>query len=144
LNLIRVMPAKGQDISWMQTSVFLARLIGPVCLAVGIGLFANRLVYEELAREVLKSRALIYLTGLLSMTAGLAVVLSHNVWTADWRVLVTLLGWLAAIGGAVRIVLPQGTESIGRRVLEHPQGLTIAGVVWLALGAILSFFGYFR
>jgi hypothetical protein len=128
----------------MQTSVFLARLIGPVCLAVAIGLFANRPVYMELAREVLKSRALIYLSGVLSMTAGLAVVLSHNIWAADWRVLVTILGWLAAVGGAVRIVLPQGTEAIGRRVLDHPQGLTIAGAVWLALGVILSFFGYFR
>ncbi|MCC6780010.1 MAG: hypothetical protein IT537_25820 [Hyphomicrobiales bacterium] len=128
----------------MQTSVFLARLIGPVGLAIAIGVLANGAVYKELAREVLRSRALIYLSGLLTMTAGLAVVLSHNVWTTDWRVLVTLLGWLATIGGAFRIMVPQGTESIGRRVLEHPRGLTIAGVVWLVLGALLSFFGYFR
>jgi hypothetical protein len=33
LNLIRVMPAKGQD---MPTSIFLAKLIGPFALAVGV------------------------------------------------------------------------------------------------------------
>ena len=56
-----------------------------------------------MAEEFLRSRALIYLSGLLTMTAGLAIVLTHNVWVADWPVLITMLGWLATIGGAVRI-----------------------------------------
>jgi len=50
----------------------------------------------------------------------------------------------AAIGGAVRIIAPQGTERIGRQVLKHKHGLTIAGAVWLALGAVLCLFGYLR
>ena len=92
----------------------------------------------------LRSRALIYLSGLLLMTAGMALVLTHNVWVARWPVLITILGWLAAIGGAVRIIAPQGTEKIGRAVLKGPRGLQIAGAVWLAIGALLCFFGYVR
>jgi uncharacterized membrane protein len=144
LNLIRVMPAKGQDSFSMQTSVFLAKLIGPLFLAVGIGLIVNGATYRKMAEEFLASTALVYLSGLLTMTAGLAIVLNHNVWAADWRVLVTILGWLGVIGGAVRIVVPQGTQKFGRRILAHPHGLTIAAVIWLALGAVLCFFGYFR
>jgi hypothetical protein len=101
-------------------------------------------VYKKLAEEALASLALIYLSGLLAMTAGMAIILSHNVWALDWRVLITLLGWLAAIGGAVRIVMPQGTQRIGRKFLKHPQGLIIAAAIWLAVGAVLCFFGYFR
>ena len=37
MNLIRVMPAKGQEHS-MANSIFLAKLIGPVCLVIGIAL----------------------------------------------------------------------------------------------------------
>jgi hypothetical protein len=128
----------------MPTSVFLAKLIGPLFLAVGVGLIANAAVYRKLAEEALASLALIYLSGLLTMTAGMAIILSHNVWALDWRVLITLLGWLAAIGGAVRIVMPQGTQRIGRKFLKHPQGLIIAAAIWLAVGAVLCFFGYFR
>jgi len=128
----------------MPTSTFLAKLIGPVALAIGIGMIANAAAYRKLADEFLRSRALIYLSGLLALSAGLAIVLSHNVWTADWRVLITVIGWLAVLGGVVRVVLPQGTEAIGRRVLQHPQSLLIAAVIWLAIGAILSFFGYVR
>ena len=95
----------------MQTSVFLARLIGPLFLAVGIGLITNAAIYRKMAGEFLASTALVYLSGLLTMTAGLAIVLNHNVWAADWRVLITILGWLGVIGGAVRIVVPQGPRS---------------------------------
>ena len=128
----------------MPTSIFLAKLIGPIFLAVGIGLIVNAAVYKTLAEEFLRSHALIYLSGLLTMTAGMALVLSHNVWVADWRVVITLLGWLAAIGGAARIVVPQGSQKIGRWFLARPQALTAAAIIWLAIGALLSFFGYFR
>jgi hypothetical protein len=128
----------------MQNSVFLAKLMGPLFLAVGIGLIANAAVYKKLFAEFLDSTALVYLSGLLTMTAGMAIILTHNVWVLEWRVLITLLGWLLAIGGAVRIVIPQGTQKIGRRFLKHPQATIIAAVVWLAIGAVLCFFGYFR
>jgi hypothetical protein len=128
----------------MANSIFLAKLIGPLLLAVGIGIFVNGAIYRMLADEFLRSRALIYLSGLLTMTAGLAIVLTHSVWRADWPVLITILGWLAVIGGAIRIICPQGTEKMGRAVLTSPNGLPIAGGVWVVLGLILSFFGYFR
>ena len=126
----------------MANSIFLARLIGPIMLAVGIGIFVNAAVYRALAEEFLRSRALIYLSGLLAMTAGLALVLTHNRWALGWAVIITILGWLLAIGGAVRIVCPQGTEKVGRAVLKHPLGLQISGAIWLILGLILSLYGY--
>lgn len=128
----------------MANSVYLAKLIGPVMLAVAIGLFANRTHYRTMADEALRGTVLIYLTGLLALIAGLAIVLGHNVWTADWRILITLLGWVALIGGIVRVVRPQTTQEIGRRMLDSPHAMTIAGAVWGIVGLILSFFGYFR
>ncbi len=136
------MPAKGQDI--VPTSIFLARLIGPIMLAVGVGIFVNSAVYRALADEFLRSRALIYLSGLLAMTAGLALVLTHNVWVLGWTVIITILGWLMAIGGAVRIIAPQGTEKVGRAVLKHNMGLQISGAIWVAIGLLLCYFGYVR
>jgi hypothetical protein len=127
----------------MQTSIFIARP-GPLLPGVGTGALVSAAACKRLADEFLRSYALIYLCCLLPMISGLSVVLTHNVWTSDWRVIITVLGWLAIIGGAVRVVMPQGTEAFGRRILKHPQGLMIASVVWLALGALLSFFGYFR
>jgi len=54
----------------MSTSVFLARLIGPVMLVIGLAVFANQRAFRELAEEFLASRALIFLSGLLIMPVG--------------------------------------------------------------------------
>jgi hypothetical protein len=75
LNLIRVMPAKGQDMAAIASpriSLFLARLIGPVVLAVAIGVLANGAIYRGLSEEFARSAALIYITGILGMSVGVS------------------------------------------------------------------------
>ena len=125
-------------------SLFLARLLGPVFVTIAIGVLVNGAVFRAIAEESLRSHALIYLTGLFAITAGVAILLNHNVWAADWRVLITLFGWLAAIGGAQRIIWPQATEAAVRWFLANPTSLVVAGIVWLVIGAVLCFYGYFR
>ena len=128
----------------MATSIFLAKLIGPVALVAAIGLFTNRASYRAMAQEFLRSPSLIYLSGLLTMTAGVAIVLYHNLWVADWRVLLTIFGWLATIGGAARIALPKQVKTIGEAMLDKPMTMTVGGAIWIAIGVLLCFFGYFR
>jgi hypothetical protein len=134
------MPAKGQDA--MQKSIFLARLIGPVLLAIGIGVLLNAPVFRILAVQFLHSYALIFISGLLTLTAGLAIVLAHNVWVGDWRLIITVLGWLGVIGGAVRIVVPQKVAAIGSGLLAHGIAPLFGGFVMLVVGALLAYYGY--
>jgi hypothetical protein len=127
----------------MSNSVFLARLMGPVALAVGIAVFLNGVSIRIMAEEVMRSRALVFISGMLSMVAGLAIVLTHNQWVANWPVLITIIGWLGTISGAARIICPGKAEEFGRKAIQHKYGMTIGGAVWLAVGAILVVFGYF-
>jgi hypothetical protein len=141
LNLIRVMPAKGQEHS-MGTSIFLAKLIGPVCLVIGLALLTNGAAFRTLAGEFLNSPALTFLSGVITLPAGLAIVLTHNVWTGDWRILITILGWLAIVSGAARMLAPQRAVAVGRTLLANPSTLYISTGVYLLIGALLCFFGY--
>src|SRR5205085_2448371 len=126
----------------MQTSVFLARLIGPVMLVVGIAIFLNRRAFRDMAEEFLASPALLFLSGLLVMPMGAAIVLTHNVWTADWRVLITLFGWLNAIGGAVRLLAPDRVMETGRAMLRRPGFVSVAAAIWVVLGLLFCLFGF--
>jgi hypothetical protein len=128
----------------MGTSLFLAKLIGPVTLAMGLGVLANPGCYREITGEVLRSKALMVYAGLLALPAGLAIVLTHNVWTPDWRVIITLLGWLMIASGAIRIVAPQQAVAIGHSKINTPMTQKIGAAIWLAVGALLCFFGYIR
>ncbi len=126
----------------MSTSIFLARLIGPVMLAIGLAVFANPRGFRDMAEEFMASRALLFLSGLLIMPVGLAIVLTHNVWTADWRVLITIFGWLNVIGGALRLFAPPLLVKTGRTMLKQPHFTSIAAAIWVVLGLLFCFFGY--
>jgi hypothetical protein len=126
----------------MQRSIYLARLIGPVLVVIGLGMLVNGQVYRAMAEQFLHVHSLIYISGLLTLLAGLALVNAHNVWAGDWRLIITVLGWLGIIGGVFRILVPQYVEMVGIRVVVHPTALLAGGVAVLLLGAVLSYFGY--
>jgi hypothetical protein len=128
----------------MQASVFIARIIGPITLVVGLALAFNAAVFRALAEEFLRSHALIFLAGLLTLASGLAIVLVHNVWTPDWRVTITILGWLFVISGVARTAAPQGVAALGRSMLAKPLTLKLGAGFDLALGALLCYFGFFH
>jgi hypothetical protein len=142
LNLIRVMPAKGQD---MTSSIFLAKLIGPFALALGLTvLLRGGDGFRTLVNEFAASPALIFLSGIITLPAGLAIVITHNVWTPDWRVVITIIGWLAVITGVIRTVAPERVAAKARTVNRHPMVPKIGAAVWLAIGALLCFYGYYH
>jgi hypothetical protein len=126
----------------MQRSTYLAQLIGPVFAAIGVGILLNSPAFLILAEQFLHSYALIFLAGVLTLTAGIALVLAHNVWVGDWRLIITVLGWLGVIGGLFRILWPQEVVAIGTSVLAHTEALMVAGFAVLVVGAVLSYFGY--
>ena len=130
----------------MDRSTLLAKLIGPPFVAIGLGLLLNQRTYWDMIDDVIRhpspiGNILIYLSGLLSMLAGLALVNAHPSWTRDWRVVITILGWLLLVGGIVRIVLPDIILKLGSTLYGSPTLLLVA-IISLALGGFLSFKGY--
>ena len=127
----------------METSIFLAKLLGPILFVVGLGLLVNRAAYQVVAEEVVKSRALLFLAGALNLVAGLAIVLAHNEWDLSWQVIITIIGWFLLIRGFLRILVPQQIGDFLSRILARgPQVLVGSGVVALLVGAFLAWKGY--
>ena len=128
----------------MQTSIFLAKLMGPILALAGLAMLINRKGLDALAEEFLRSRALFFLLGLIDFTVGLAIVLTHNVWVADWRIIITLLGWLLLARGVVRTLAPDQIKPLGTKLLKNQNVMAGSVAVVLVLGLVLSFFGYVR
>ena len=126
----------------MQKSHAIARLIGPVLCAIGIGMLANQAVYRQMGGQFLAGYPFIYFSGILALVAGLAILNLHHVWTRDWRSLITALGWMMCIGGSFRILAPQFVNFLGTAVLAHEYFFTGAGIVLLALGGTFTLKGY--
>ncbi len=126
----------------METSLFLAKLIGPVLIVIGVGLLLKKTEFREMATDFLSSRALIFVSGLLTLVTGLAIVLTHNVWEFNWPVIITILGWLSVFGGVFRILFPDSVQSVGTSMLDKPAMMTVSGAIQIVLGLWLSYVGY--
>ncbi len=91
----------------METSVILAKIMGPLLLIVGLGLFINLEHYRRMLSDFGASSLSIYMAGATALLLGLLIVVFHNVWVVGWPVIITLLGWSAVIKGTVRLVAPR-------------------------------------
>ncbi len=128
----------------LEMSVWIAKLLGPVLLVAAIPMLVSPKDLQEVAREFLNNRALIFITGVLAMVAGLAITNSHNIWIADWPVIITLFGWAMIIGGAARMALPTVVDTIGSAMMDRPTITRVAGAIWALIGAYLAYKGYFQ
>ena len=126
----------------MERSHFLAKLIGPVFIAAGAGMIFNTVLYRTMFERALHDHMLIYLSGVIALPVGLAIVATHNDWKWHWPLIITLIGWLAIIGGILRMVAPQVVEQISLSVLSYPNFFVVDGGVAVILGVLLSYFGY--
>lgn len=126
----------------MQHSAFIARLMGPVLLINAIAILVNRRGFQEMIAGATRNPAVIYLTGLLTLLAGLLVVEFHNVWALDWRVLITIVGWLSILGGIARIIFPAGMAAIGEKMVSRDSLMVGGAIVSILLGGTLTIKGY--
>jgi hypothetical protein len=124
------------------SSKFIAGLIGPVLMVLGLSMLLNRGTFRTIVEQFAQSYALIFLAGLLALVAGLAVIRTHNIWTRDWRVIVTIFGWLAVVGGLLRILFPGEIAVIAISISDNQWILTIAALIPLGLGAFLFIMAY--
>jgi uncharacterized membrane protein len=126
----------------MQTSIFLAKLLGPVFCVLGAAILVNPQSFRAILGEFIESRALLYLAGFLGLLGGMALVLTQNVWSSDWRVLITLIGWITVMRALTTIFLPQQVAGMGLWFLRHRAAFPMSALLMIAIGGVLSYFGY--
>lgn len=126
----------------MDTSLLLARLLGPILVVLAVGLIAFQDSWRSMAKEFIVSRPLMFMSGFLTLLGGLAIVNTHNVWIGGWPVIITILGWLAVVGGIARMLFPQKVMGVGEKMLNNKTYLIVAGIVEGLIGLWLCYVGY--
>jgi hypothetical protein len=128
----------------MTTSKSIAGLIGPTLVAGAIAVLLNLRAWPALVEQGFRDPALIFVSGFPVFVAGLAIVRTHNRWKGGWPVLVTVVGWLALLGGLSRILFPTRLAPIAIAAVQTTGVLPAVAIVFLVVGAFLSFKGYRR
>ena len=125
-----------------ETSEFIAGLIGPVMIATGATVLFNRDELHIMAVSLAGHWGVVFIMGLISLVAGLAIVRVHNVWSGGWPVLVTVIGWYAVASGIGRMVYAPQLAGLAATIAGNaPLAVGIAFAL-LVTGAFLTLKGY--
>jgi hypothetical protein len=126
------------------TSRTIAALIGPTLVAGAAAVLLNLGVWPALVERAFRDPPLVFVSGFPLFVAGLAIVRVHNRWAGGWPLLVTVLGWLALLGGLSRVLFPTRLADIAVPAVQTPAVLATVAIVLLAAGVFLSFKAYSR
>ena len=104
----------------------------------------HRLPTLESVTALLHNPSLIFIVGVITLAAGLAMVLAHNIWSGGALVVVvTLVGWITLIKSLLFLFLPPEMEAglfLGQ--LHYQQLFYLYTSVSLVLGIYLTYGGF--
>lgn len=124
----------------MDLSLYLAKVLGLYLVIKGVAGLANLKYYMRLISEIIRNEALIVFAAAIELLFGLAIVVAHNVWVADWQVVITLVGWVMILKGSFLLSPKAAAHWMKQCATENI--LMTGGIVAVALGTFLVYIGF--
>jgi hypothetical protein len=125
-------------------TLFLSKLIGLYCILAALSMMTRRQATVETVTALLQNPSMMLILGVITLAAGLAMVLAHNTWSGGApAVVVTVVGWITLAKGLLFLFLPPEMEAgffLGQ--LHYQQLFYLYGAISLALGVYLTYSGF--
>ena len=120
-------------------TLYLARVFGVFGVLMCAALVARPKASIATIQSMTTNPGLILVTGIVTMAAGVATVIGHNVWTGGaLAIVVTALGWVTLIKGLALTAVPPSVLNSAYRVLHYPRIFRAVMAVALVLSAWLT------
>lgn len=121
----------------LDIAIFLARFWGGLFTLLGLSSILSNLLGRVI--QYTEERTITISTGYITLLLGLATVSAHNVWTKDWRVTITILGWMTLLKGIEKVVRPHRVNKIAQKFERFQK---FWGFVILLIGVWFLWKGY--
>lgn len=92
-------------------------------------------------KQLSASPATLYSSGFIFLAIGVVLVVVHPVWTYDWRLLVTIIGWAVLFKGMLRIFFPEKVKALIEKK-EHNRRFILAEIAVLVISLYLLYQGF--
>jgi hypothetical protein len=126
-----------------QRTVFLARLFGLGMVIVSVWMLVDEPDMSATIQLLVHDRPATLIFSLVCIASGLAIVLSHQIWSGGIApILITLLGWILLARGVILLWLPANLLESLVDVVVGRHWLFVAGVIALVIGLILTYAGF--
>lgn len=126
----------------MELSIFLAKIFGLWFLILGVVFLWRRKTLMPIVEDFAGSRALVVSFALLELFAGISLVTAHNIWSNDFRVVLTVIGWWILLEGLVYLFMPsKAVKKLWKRV-NKPGWFISGSLISIVVGVYLLNAGF--
>ena len=123
----------------------LARVAGPLLLLTGVAVALRRDKMLAVIDGFAADPALSFTTGVFTLLLGLIVIAVHQRWGSVTQVVISVLGWLLALRGAVLLFAPEDMVQLAHMIIDRgTPTIGIAGALLALIGLYLTLIGYAR
>lgn len=105
----------------------------------GLGCALNSAYLLRVVHDTVEHPAIQLLFALIPLLIGSYTIATHNIWTFDENLLVTLLGWLIFMGGAFRTLCVTQYVALMKSI-KSPTPFRIGGSITAVIGIVLLVF----
>jgi hypothetical protein len=126
----------------MDLSIFLAQLFGLYFLIAGVVVMFRQRSFMAAMMDLLGSRGLLTIVALCQLFAGLALVISHPIFTANWQGIITLIGIWIVVEALFYLTIPYTRLVRLVKMFGTSTWFTSGGLVSIGLGAYLTGKGF--
>lgn len=95
----------------MDSSVFLAKFWGWYLIIFFLILSFNPKRIKQIFKD-LKDEKFLILSSFVSIIVGLLNILFHNKWQLNWKIIITLIGWISLFKGLSLFIFPKRTIAV--------------------------------
>lgn len=126
----------------MELSYALAKIMGMVVSAFALASLIRPSIIRDAIRDFDHESFARLVIGCIAVGAGVAIVLVHNVWEEDFRIVITLFGWTMLLKGAAYLIAPKMMVTFTKSMLKSRGQMQIFLLACLALGLYLVWHGF--
>ena len=127
----------------LHRTTFLSKLIGLYSILVPLSMLTHKAASMAAVNALVRSAPSVLILGVITLAAGLAMLLAHNIWSGGAvPVVVTLIGWITLIKGLLFLfLLPEAVADL-LQSLHYQQLFPEFAAISILIGAYLTYGGF--
>ena len=121
----------------MEFSQLLGKILSVYLLVTSLSIMFYSKYMVTVLKKMVTENGTMMIGGVVALLFGTVIVFTHPVWEGDWRVIITVIGWLGIFKGVMIFLMPMHAKKWAMFFDSHTK-LMSAGFILFLLGLYLA------
>ena len=126
----------------MELTIFLSKVFGLFLIIGGASIMLRQRYFMPVIGGFVHEPMLRMIVGFAELLGGLFLVSAHSIWSSPPAIVVSLVGVLLALEGAMYLLLSDATVERYLKAFNRPSWYTLGGIFAVILGLYLAAYGF--